>query len=186
MSKKYEITKEGTLFQQPYLTLDPFTGRSSQVMIYRIRALRDIPRFGVKAGDLGGWIQNEENLSQDFFCWIHRSSVVLGDARVVGNSYIGDDSLVHGEAVVTGNCFVYESNIGGKSKIVGNSVVSKVKSDKSIIHNSFINLKKSKFNDLDFNCHNVKIDRLVNKSFHIDKEYQNRKNNQLQVKEYII
>ena len=29
----------------------------------RIRALRDIPEFGVKAGDLGGWIEKERNLS---------------------------------------------------------------------------------------------------------------------------
>ena len=31
--------------------------------LYHIRALRDIPRYGVKTGDLGGWIQSESNLA---------------------------------------------------------------------------------------------------------------------------
>ena len=34
----------------------------------QIRALRD---FGaVKAGDLGGWIESEKNLSQGGDCWV--------------------------------------------------------------------------------------------------------------------
>lgn len=30
--------------------------------LYRIRALRDIPRYGIKAGELGGWAEFEKNL----------------------------------------------------------------------------------------------------------------------------
>lgn len=48
--KKYELAKEDT---------KTFTDGGT---IYRIRALKD---FGdVKAGDLGGYIEKEENLSQ--------------------------------------------------------------------------------------------------------------------------
>ena len=32
--------------------------------LHRIRALVDIPRWGVKAGELGGWIASVDNLSQ--------------------------------------------------------------------------------------------------------------------------
>ena len=42
----------------------------------RIRALRDIPRYNVKAGDLGGWVESEKNLSQEGDCWVG------GNARV--------------------------------------------------------------------------------------------------------
>ena len=33
--------------------------------LYRIRALIDIPAYGVEAGDLGGFIEKEDNLSHD-------------------------------------------------------------------------------------------------------------------------
>lgn len=47
--KKYELTESYGTF-------------------WRIRALRYIPRYGVRPGDLGGWIESEENLSQDGDC----------------------------------------------------------------------------------------------------------------------
>lgn len=45
--KKYELTNE----------------RNTQGL-YRIRALRDIPEFGVVKGALGGWIESKDNLAQ--------------------------------------------------------------------------------------------------------------------------
>ena len=38
--------------------------------LHRIRALVDIPMYGVKAGDLGGYIEKEDNLSQYDNCWV--------------------------------------------------------------------------------------------------------------------
>jgi hypothetical protein len=36
--------------------------------LYQIQALKD---FGVvKKGDVGGWVESEENLSHEFKCWI--------------------------------------------------------------------------------------------------------------------
>ena len=54
--------------------------------LYRIRALIDIPRHGVKVGDLGGLIEKEENLSHDGDCWVYDDARVFGDARVSGNA----------------------------------------------------------------------------------------------------
>ena len=48
--------------------------------LHQIRALRDIPRHAVKAGDLGGWIETENNLSHDGDCWISGNASVWGDA----------------------------------------------------------------------------------------------------------
>jgi hypothetical protein len=45
------------------------------IKLFRIEALIDIPRWGVKAGDKGGWVEKEENLLQ-----------VYGDAWVSGNA----------------------------------------------------------------------------------------------------
>lgn len=62
--KKYELTED---------TIQ-FCGKT----LYRIKALRD---FGdVEAGDLGGYIENENNLSQEDNAW------VSGNAQVSGNA----------------------------------------------------------------------------------------------------
>ena len=52
--------------------------------LYRIKALIDIPGRGVKAGDLGGYIQSENNLSQNGDCWVD------GNGRVADNGYVFD------------------------------------------------------------------------------------------------
>ena len=50
------------------------------VKLYQIQALKD---FGnVKAGDLGGWIEKEKNLSQEGDCWVYDNAQVFGDAEV--------------------------------------------------------------------------------------------------------
>ena len=68
--KKYELTSETKVF----------LGKT----LYRIKAL---VQFGnVNAGDLGGWIEKEENLSQSGNAWVY------GDARVSGNAWVYGDA----------------------------------------------------------------------------------------------
>lgn len=43
--------------------------------LYRIKALRDIGD-SVQAGDLGGWIEKESNLSQKGECWVRDDAKV--------------------------------------------------------------------------------------------------------------
>ena len=47
--------------------------------------------FGnVKKGDLGGWIEKEDNLSQEGDCWVFGDAWVYGDARsIVTGKQIG-------------------------------------------------------------------------------------------------
>ena len=54
----------------------------------RVRALRDIPQHGVKAGDVGGWLQSESNLAQEGDSWVFGNAQVLGAARVSGDARI--------------------------------------------------------------------------------------------------
>ena len=60
--------------------------------LYRIRALKN---FGtVKAGDIGGYIEKEENLSHEGTCWVY------GNARVCDNAYVCDNACVYGNAKI--------------------------------------------------------------------------------------
>ncbi|MCB0801774.1 MAG: hypothetical protein KDB74_01635, partial [Flavobacteriales bacterium] len=76
--KKYELTDE---------TIE-FEGRK----LYRIKALKDIPSIGVKAGDLGGFVESEYNLSQERDCWI------FDDAKAKDKSYVCDNSRMYGNS----------------------------------------------------------------------------------------
>ena len=71
-------------------------------ILYRIKALSS---FGcVSAGDLGGFLESEKNLSQNGDAWVY------GDARVYGDAWVYGDAEVYGDARVYGNAEV--SKIG--------------------------------------------------------------------------
>ena len=55
--KKYEFTGETRAL-------------SSTTILHRIRAVIDIPGAGVNAGDIGGWIESDSNLSHDYDAWV--------------------------------------------------------------------------------------------------------------------
>ena len=92
-----------------------FTGEEKVInnhTLHRIRAVRD---FGVvKAGDLGGWIESEDNLSHDGYAWVGddalvtnkawvaNKALVAGDARVTGKVLVAGDARITGDARVTG------------------------------------------------------------------------------------
>ena len=76
--KKYEITNESINFRG--------------VKLFRIRALQDFR--DVKAGDLGGYIEKEENLSQYDYCWVYGNARVYGNAEVYGNADAYKDTHV--------------------------------------------------------------------------------------------
>ena len=69
-----------------------FTGETKQVgflgniTVKRIRATME---FGViKIGDLGGWIEKEENLSHEGDAWVCGNAEVYGNAKVYGNAWV--------------------------------------------------------------------------------------------------
>lgn len=75
MEKKYELTD---------VKLEKY-GKT----LFRIRALRDIARYGVKKGDFGGFIEKEENLSHDGDAWVSGAAWVYGNAAIMWLSKIG-------------------------------------------------------------------------------------------------
>ena len=87
--------------------------------LFRIRALRDIELHGVKAGDLGGYIEYHGSLSQEGDCW------VADDAKVSGHAWVTENAKVYGNAVVYDNAMVYgKASISGNALVYGNAYVS--------------------------------------------------------------
>ena len=103
MTKKYELTD--------------VTKNVCGVTVHQIRALKD---FGdVKAGDLGGWIEKEENLSHEGECWVAGNAGVFGNAWVFDRAKVSDNARVFGDACVSGDARVY-----GKAQVSGNAEIS--------------------------------------------------------------
>lgn len=124
--KKYKLTEETMCFDG--------------VTLHRIKALKD---FGdVVAGELGGWVEAERNLSQEGNCWINMEAKAYGYTEIrdnavltcgaiaCENSTIGNDTLVTDESVIRGfTCLCgnvevsEESVIGGYARLHGNVIV---------------------------------------------------------------
>lgn len=85
-------------------------------ILYRIKALIDF--WDVKAGDLGGYVEKEENLSQYGSAWVSDNAFVLGNARVSDNAWVCGDTLVCGNAQVYDNAWV-----SGNAQVCGNTWV---------------------------------------------------------------
>lgn len=90
--------------------------------LYQIEALREGP-WGL-VGTLGGWVETEDNLSQEGDCWVYGSAQVCGEARVFGEARVYDSALVSGEAWVYGEARVYGSaQVSGWAQVYGSAQV---------------------------------------------------------------
>ena len=74
--KKFELTSE-------FVT---FLGKK----LFRIKAL--ISFGNVKEGELGGYVEKEENLSNDGNAWVYGNARVYGNAEVYGNARVYGDA----------------------------------------------------------------------------------------------
>ncbi|RZT00889.1 hypothetical protein [Cuneatibacter caecimuris] len=122
-----------------------FTGETTEIdfqKLHRIVAVRD---FGVvSAGDLGGWIKDENNLSHDGTAWVADEAAIYEDAlveddafamgrvRVRGSAHVGgeaqlsENSCVEGDTYIRGKAQVYgcahvhgSTLVEGKAKVLG-------------------------------------------------------------------
>lgn len=91
--------------------------------LYRIRALKDFE--DVMAGDLGGYIEKEENLSQEGNCWVSDEARVYDNAKVSGNARVYNDAKVFGNAQIYDNAGVFDdAEVYGNAKVYGKTEVS--------------------------------------------------------------
>lgn len=84
--------------------------------IYRIQALKDFS--DVRKGDLGGWVESEDNLSQEGNCWIYDNACVCDNAKVRDNACVRDNAKVYGKSLIGGY-----ANIIDNAKIFDNAFI---------------------------------------------------------------
>ncbi len=121
MNEKYEITD---IAHKKY----PF--------LHRIRALRDIGEQ-VKAGDLGGFVESEGNLSfeagdeawifDDAICagdgYVDKNSRLYGYAIVCGHGYVSQDSAMSAHSRVEDDAYICCADLCGHARASGNGMV---------------------------------------------------------------
>lgn len=69
-------------------------------ILRRIRAVVDIDALGVAAGDLGGYIEGEKNLSHSCGAWVSDDAQVYGAARVSGNAHVSGNARVSDDGLI--------------------------------------------------------------------------------------
>lgn len=109
MGKKYKLTND--------------TIQHNGKILYRIEALRDFNN--VEKGDKGGFVESDNNLSQEGGCWIYDNAKVFDEARVYNDARICDDAQVYEYAEVYGDASVFnDAKVCGNAKVYEKAVVS--------------------------------------------------------------
>ena len=113
--KKFELTTE---------SIETASGEK----LFRIKAL--VSFDAVEAGELGGYVEKEENLSHEGNAWVYDNARVYGNARVYDNAQVYDNAWVYGNArvydnaQVYGNAWVYDNaRVYGNAWVYGNAQV---------------------------------------------------------------
>lgn len=128
--KKYEMTTD-------------FKKMACGTKVYRIRALKNIEKHDVVAGQFGGFIEEEYNLSQAVSdtSWVDDEAVVMGHTELEGsvliqhNAVVEGDSKLFGHVIVTGKSNLVDTFlIGEEIQITENSRLSDVQLKGDRIH----------------------------------------------------
>lgn len=107
MNEKYELTEE---FKEIETLRE---GWLQKIKVYRIRALRAFA--DVKIGDLGGFVETKQNLSNMGNAWVYGNAEVYDNARVCDNAWVCGDAEVCGDAKVCDNANIFWcSSIGSR------------------------------------------------------------------------
>jgi carbonic anhydrase/acetyltransferase-like protein (isoleucine patch superfamily) len=122
---------------QPKYELTDETKVVDGTTVHRVRYLREISTngWGVRPGDLGGFVESTSNLEQRGTSLVLYDAVVMGSARVLRGSVVTDKAIVGGHAIITdvssveeearviGRPRISHSKIAGSTVIHGNPVI---------------------------------------------------------------
>lgn len=128
--KKYEFTEE--------------TKKIGEVTLHRIRAAVDFyivntdgcdadsdrpPLTKIERGTLGGWIEKEENLSQEGTAWVADEACVYGKGHVWGATVVSENATVSGGDImdfarVYGKATVHSGCVSDHTRIYDEAEVS--------------------------------------------------------------
>lgn len=109
IEKKYKIREDLSVYHN---------GR----LLYRIESLKDFN--DVKKGDLGGYIECENNLSHKGNCWLYDNAKAMDKSEVTVNAVVKNEAILVHNALVSGNCQVSgDSRIKGSASIFDNAKI---------------------------------------------------------------
>lgn len=115
--KSFRMEQEGSNKQYSFCV--PPLGKSHRVAVYeacidRIRALVDVNE-AVPKGTLGGFVEYEQNLSQEGSCWIYDQAICCERAVVERSAGLFQEAIAKGDALLTGTAVMYQTSIAEES-----------------------------------------------------------------------
>lgn len=116
---KYQLTDE---------TLD-FQGHT----LHRVVALKNFA--DVMAGDIGGWIESEDNLMQFGTSWVYDNAKVFEQALIADDAIVADNAIVKGDVGIFGNATVRgEAIVNHNASVYDNAQIQ----DKALVSDAAI------------------------------------------------
>lgn len=84
------------------------TAETKEYLGKKLHRIVCVTAFGnIAVGDVGGWIESENNLPQCGNAWVYGDAKVFGNAKVFGDAKVYGNACVCGDACVCGNACVY-------------------------------------------------------------------------------
>ena len=82
-----------------------------EIKLYRIQALKTFTKPGgynpvVHVGELGGYVEAEDNLSQDGNCWLFDKARVKDGGKVLDDAIVYDKSLISKNSIIRGRSVI--------------------------------------------------------------------------------
>lgn len=106
MEKKFELT-------------DNFVINAFGIKLFQIKCTKSFKY--ANEGDLGGYVEKEDNLSQSGDAWVSGDARVSGDAQVYGDAWVSGNARVSGDAWVSGNAWVSgDAQVSGDARVENN------------------------------------------------------------------
>lgn len=103
------------------------------IVLYRIQCVNDFMMADgreIKAGDLGGYLESEHNLSHYRKAWGSDNAQVYGKSSVNGNALVCDDASISGDVYLSENAIVCENaslsddaRVSGDAQVCGNAKI---------------------------------------------------------------
>ena len=85
--------------------------------LHRIRALTDVGT-DVHKGDLGGFVETEDNLDQEGFAWIGKDAIACEDSYIGGDAILADSAVARDSAYVGNNAVIADHAVVQDNAIV--------------------------------------------------------------------
>ena len=170
------MENENTKFELLADTMTLFEIDGLERKMYRICALRAIPENDVLKGEIGGWVEHENNLSR------HQGSWIRGEAKVCGNSMVRDDAIVMDNATVFGDSYIMGNcRVSGSAEVID----STIEGTTSLFQTAMVEESKLSGNIMIYGESTVTRSRIEGKNISI-KERASIEDSRLFVEDFIV